>query len=382
MGFFNNSEFTEHTKTHAENCTALKSFNCTVCKDLPTIPESKYLDHLNWHLQDRARCVYIYTCKYCRSFFRSTATYAVHRRRCAKSEKTVPVLPTTLCHFCAQKIVFKEKETYKTCSICKKLNYAPNFGPIDKNSDGLNGDEKKSVMCMLCKEEVANEDKKAHYKTCKYNNPVVSMSNIPNDTENSEIGSDKLSSTNSDVESKPSALDTSNDSLKTDENTPKKRKKNGKFATKSKRVASEDRRADDLQAGEPIDFDGTYYCKVCEYKNGVREEFHSHIMTHRDVSTAYQCMECGQCFMVKPSLIKHLVHYHKISDAAAYLAKNNCYDKFAIEELHNNLKAVPGMHKGPVKENQCTVCLEQFDDSLALKKHFRVHGLAFVMKQI
>ncbi|VEN61784.1 unnamed protein product [Callosobruchus maculatus] len=130
-------------------------------------------------------------------------------------------------------------------------------------------------------------------------------------------------------------------------------------------------------------FDGTYYCKLCDFKNEDRAEFHQHIKTHRDVSTAYQCMECGECFVVKPSLMKHLMHFHNISDCEGYLEANDCYDVDAVKELQETVRLGPLASKEsdePLKENQCRVCREEFEDSVSLNKHFRIHGMAFLLK--
>ncbi|XP_063909346.1 zinc finger protein 687a-like [Zophobas morio] len=373
--FLSDSEFLEHAKTH-ESCTAIKSYNCLVCKNTVTLSHEESAEHISWHLQDRERCVYIFTCKYCRSYFRSTATYAVHKQRCQKSDKVQPTIVHSNCQFCFQKMSFREKDNFKTCLNCKQINHL-SAGRVVSSPH-----EEKKSPCMLCKEELTTEDKKTHTKVCKYNNPVVTIQTLINEPKDSDetSSSEKMSSSNSDAESKPSNLDSSNDSMKT-EDTPKnkKRKRSGISSVKNKKPASEE--IVDLQADKPVSFDGTYYCKLCDYKSTERAEFHGHIISHRDVSTAYQCMECGECFVVKPSLAKHLAHFHKITDTNTYFDNNDCYDKFAIKELENNLRLVPGEHRGPVRENQCTVCLEQFEDALSLNKHFRMHGMAFLLKK-
>ncbi|KAL3276711.1 hypothetical protein HHI36_012081 [Cryptolaemus montrouzieri] len=152
------------------------------------------------------------------------------------------------------------------------------------------------------------------------------------------------------------------------------------FRGKKPMLSSPPEEVTDLQADEAKPFNGTYYCKLCNFQETEREKFHEHIVVHRDVSTAYQCMECGECFVVKPSLLKHLLHYHKIKDTNDYLESNDCYDKNAVEELKEIMKLAPGESRGPVKENQCRVCLQEFSDGTELRKHFRIHGMAFLMK--
>lgn len=370
ISFVSEADFTFHSRSH-DSCSALKIFNCTVCVSVPNLTEDKFPEHINWHLQAREGYVYIYTCKFCRSYFRSSTTYFVHKQRCAKSDRTtLPI--STCCHFCGMKFTYREKDTVKVCSFCKQIN---NLSKIEERGE----EEKNNRFCMLCKEEIPKEKRTEHEKVCKYYNPIVTIQ--PFNNENKETSDETSSSEKlSDVESKQSNVDTSNDSFR--ENvTNKKKRKRPNVTIKIKKFAILPDDCIDLQAETPVSFDGIYYCKLCDYTNTDRKMFHGHIVEHRNVSTSYQCMECGECFVVKPSLIKHLTHYHKIEDTAAYLSVNDCYDKDAVEKLESNLRLVPGEHRGPVQENQCRVCLEQFDSALELSKHFRIHGMAFLMKK-
>ena len=52
-------------------------------------------------------------------------------------------------------------------------------------------------------------------------------------------------------------------------------------------------------------------CAVCSTEVD-NSNFVEHIKSHRQSSTMYQCMECGECFAVKPSLEKHLKIEHKV----------------------------------------------------------------------
>ncbi|PSN29432.1 hypothetical protein C0J52_26167, partial [Blattella germanica] len=128
--------------------------------------------------------------------------------------------------------------------------------------------------------------------------------------------------------------------------------------------------------------DGSYKCAKCEYSDKNSETFHSHIIQHRTDENAIQCMECGQCFVVKPSFAKHLFISHRIKDMEAYLEQNNCYnssnsDKF--EEI--TIECTPQEEKMPedLLENQCRVCKEIFETQFELNKHFRTHGMAFLL---
>ncbi|CAH2242181.1 jg22893 [Pararge aegeria aegeria] len=101
------------------------------------------------------------------------------------------------------------------------------------------------------------------------------------------------------------------------------------------------------------------------------------MITHRDPCMAYQCLECGKSFVVKPSFSTHLLLEHGISDVQEYIDKKPCYNELALLKDQNVLN--PPVDE-PVKENQCRVCREQFETSNELEKHFRVHGMAFLLK--
>ncbi|XP_038208054.1 zinc finger protein 687b-like [Zerene cesonia] len=119
------------------------------------------------------------------------------------------------------------------------------------------------------------------------------------------------------------------------------------------------------------------YCKECQYQTEDAKTFHVHILSHRDPSMAYQCMECGLCFAVKPSFSTHLLLDHKITDVNEYVVKNNCFNKDALEKYHIKSDA---LEDKPLEENQCNICREKFTDPHSLEKHFRVHGMAFLKK--
>lgn len=89
--------------------------------------------------------------------------------------------------------------------------------------------------------------------------------------------------------------------------------------------------------------------------------------------TSYQCMDCGECFIVRPSLIKHLIYYHEITDTEKYFSENSCFDEKAIMKNRSRLEV-------KVDKNQCKVCMRRFSNSTDLDTHFRTHGMAFLMR--
>ncbi|CAH0727301.1 unnamed protein product, partial [Brenthis ino] len=117
-------------------------------------------------------------------------------------------------------------------------------------------------------------------------------------------------------------------------------------------------------------------CSMCDFTSEDDENYEKHIITHRDPCMAYQCLECGRCFAVKPSFSTHLLLEHNIANVKEYISTKKCFNELALSTQINSLKKVDE----PVNENQCKICRDQFENSHDLEKHFRVHGMAFLMK--
>lgn len=320
-----------HVEFHNGDCTFSKVYECGVCTDMGTITESEFENHIERH-SNIDNIMYVYLCRYCRNTFRSTFTYATHLLKC----------------------------TSKMISDAKKkcLKHKPKVLVT------------KKYYCILCNNQIPLEMKVSHMRSCKYAHPVVYVSKL-----DVELSNDTCSN----ASHENNKLRKSSESPKSEEIGKKKRKR---YLTDISRRRKPGKVQPDLIAEKPVEFDGTYYCKLCNYQSIVRSEFHIHVRTHRNISTAYQCMECGECFVVKPSLYKHLLHFHNIYNYESYLKDNDCFDVEAVKELENVMRLAPGESKGPVKENQCRVCLDEFEDSVALNKHFRTHGMAFLLKNL
>lgn len=113
---------------------------------------------------------------------------------------------------------------------------------------------------------------------------------------------------------------------------------------------------------------GKYKCIKCGYITTSRNDFHMHIVSHKAQSnTDYQCLECGECFIVKPSLEKHLIVVHKIRDIKEYYKENK------IEDDNEDFK-----EEKTLVENQCEVCFMECGSKQNYDKHIRTHGMAFV----
>lgn len=110
----------------------------------------------------------------------------------------------------------------------------------------------------------------------------------------------------------------------------------------------------------------TLLCAKCEFAADTRETFLDHITVHRTDPNTFQCLECGLCFVVLPSLERHLQINHGIKDVKVYTDKNS--------------SSLPrdGPNEEETDDRQCQVCYEIFDCSSSLEKHFRSHGMAFM----
>lgn len=115
-----------------------------------------------------------------------------------------------------------------------------------------------------------------------------------------------------------------------------------------------------------------YKCVKCGLSTNDRGQFHDHIVSHKSQSnTDFQCLECGWCFIVKPSLEKHLIVVHKIRerDLKEYFRENGVPSGDDKEEERS------------LVENQCEVCYMECGSKQIYDKHIRTHGMAFVAMQ-
>ncbi|KAJ0182507.1 hypothetical protein K1T71_001876 [Dendrolimus kikuchii] len=119
-----------------------------------------------------------------------------------------------------------------------------------------------------------------------------------------------------------------------------------------------------------------FNCNICKEKCNDKQSLEKHMISHRDPCMAYQCLECGQSFVVKPSFSTHLLVVHQIANPDEYIASKECYNEKALAVSQQQ----DPVNEEPLRENQCSICREQYDNPEDLKKHFRVHGMAFLLK--
>nr|XP_033338062.1 uncharacterized protein LOC117227159 [Megalopta genalis] len=122
------------------------------------------------------------------------------------------------------------------------------------------------------------------------------------------------------------------------------------------------------------DSEGNFRCKKCGQRCTDMTHLREHIATvHRIRGRYLICLECGDNFVVAPSLQMHLKAFHGIEDPIAYMARNTSYAPDSIDDLDVEGKAI--------EANQCHVCMAVFEDKAAVDKHLRVHGMAFLNRK-
>ncbi|XP_024947294.1 uncharacterized protein LOC107274222 isoform X2 [Cephus cinctus] len=126
---------------------------------------------------------------------------------------------------------------------------------------------------------------------------------------------------------------------------------------------------------EPVqDGEGNFKCKKCNSKCGNMTELREHIASYHRIKGRYLiCLECGENFVVAPSLQMHLKAFHGIDDPITYMTQNTGYAPETTDEAENESKATVS--------NQCYVCMAVFEDKAAVDKHLRVHGMAFLNRK-
>lgn len=109
---------------------------------------------------------------------------------------------------------------------------------------------------------------------------------------------------------------------------------------------------------------GTRVCAKCDFQSSDKSVFREHIKVHRPPNQeTFQCLECGLCYVVEPSLRKHLRGVHRVE-----------------ETQDSNKLTGTGPNGATVSGLRCSVCSATFDTERELKSHTRSHGMAFLKK--
>lgn len=131
-----------------------------------------------------------------------------------------------------------------------------------------------------------------------------------------------------------------------------------------------------------VEGENKFVCAKCEFSCPEREKFLEHIIGHT-MKNSVQCLECGLCFAVTPSLRKHLFIVHKVKDFEQYCEDN----AVVMKEREDNSVMVNSTSEEDddneevdVESNPlvCHICSLSFESEMACKTHMRTHGMAFL----
>nr|XP_037268748.1 zinc finger protein 532-like [Rhipicephalus microplus] len=151
----------------------------------------------------------------------------------------------------------------------------------------------------------------------------------------------------------PAPSATSDQAKKNKQDTPKKANQQSTDDSEQTTVEQEEKPPNNTKA-----------CAKCDFQSSDLSVFREHIKVHRPPNQeTFQCHECGLCYVVEPSLRKHLRGVHGVEEKKA---------ADSLAEADPNGAAVSGL--------RCSVCLATFDTERELKSHTRSHGMAFLKK--
>ncbi|XP_018311082.1 uncharacterized protein [Mycetomoellerius zeteki] len=123
------------------------------------------------------------------------------------------------------------------------------------------------------------------------------------------------------------------------------------------------------------DGEGNFICKKCGQQCSDMSNLREHIAADHRLKGRYLiCLECGENFVVAPSLQMHLKAFHGIEDPINYMNQNPSYAPSLDSDLQTEEKTTVA--------NQCYVCMAVFEDKAAVDKHLRVHGMAFLNRKM
>lgn len=159
--------------------------------------------------------------------------------------------------------------------------------------------------------------------------------------------------------------------------SPRKRKRRNRFTPKSPEKIDQKSIGICVKAESVLeDDDGMFKCRKCEMKFIDMDLLRQHISkSHRIKGRYLVCLECGENFVVAPSLQMHLKAFHAIDDPLTYLLQNTSFAPENLEDTEEEEEEVTA------DENQCYVCMAVFENKAAVDKHLRVHGMAFLNRK-
>ncbi|XP_059051083.1 zinc finger protein 687b-like [Achroia grisella] len=368
---FNEQTIRKHLKTHALECKALIFYQCEMCPGRLVL-HNQMDNHLKTHVNTT-----IYPCWGCGDKFKDVSHLLqhhlnnhnptgkvrnvylsfVHHKTGDKAEQNKIFRVVKKCSRCQRSFTYKCK--YKEIPVLSnECPYKCSLGITNSESIAkLNENIGTEIKCHMCENKISENwaEIKKHYA---FNHKEHKCVDIKIVLERTDV--EKLFKKKKQIKEHP---------------MKKKRPKRTKIM-----IITNNKISNDTPSNTTVDIivskDNTVYsCSKCDYISKTKALFETHMVSHRDPCMAYQCMECGQSFVVKPSFSTHLLVEHGIANADEYITHKQCYNENALIKYQDNTDLVK-----PLNDNQCRICRDQFDNLDDLEKHFRVHGMAFLLK--
>lgn len=429
VAFYNKSSLDKHmiTTVHKEETVVL--LNQKQCNMCPTklMPLEEFESHIQNHTNNNSALIYGYKCPWCTMVYVNKMAFIIHqvdeKKEIENSNNTL--LKNKFLKFLSQDTALSGSESNKKENSHSDFEFVEQFANLEFNlpaaekdplsSDDweflqgqkVKGQDTNEEVCIICKKHSVvllpgvNINKQSLCcKQCAKTLDDQSM--VQNgQTKINNVMSKKYVSSNMDYKETTKTLKSNSARVKkrsySFEQTETKSRKLQKSAVPPNRADSYTESNLDTDLNMPvkkripkkypdkkIDFGGEsagnqgqviafkspnkLACAKCKFVANTKETFVEHITVHRMDPNTYQCLECGLCFVVLPSLGRHLRMYHGIQDVHEYTSKNKSSlpKKSDVKETQC------------LQENQCRVCMEIYDSNSSLEKHFRTHGMAFM----
>lgn len=373
---FNEATMEIHLKGHDTDVKPTLFYQCDICPGRFVLQHPKLNDqHLKSHINTS-----IFPCWACGSAFKEVSSLLTHFIKRHNKTEIVKTALNALLNYCALQ-AGKPKRIYrvvKRCEQCKRsftykckyeeIRVLPNECPFKCTSTMESNvtaeqeqhmNEDKYITCPLCHNKILQNWKviKKHYAELHESHKCLDV----------EI---KLTDIRKDQYKKKIA-NNSRPNVKTINKAISKKTRQRQLVKSS--ISVKPTPVHDIRTDEADEF---CVCNMCGQHCEDKSALEKHMISHKDPCMAYQCMECGQSFVVKPTFWKHLLLEHQITDVEEYIKNKQCYNENALMKYQDSIQ----ISDEPLKENQCRICREEFEGPEHLEKHFRVHGMAFLMK--